>query len=507
MNSSESIRGLDALTMTALAIAIISWLALFLRTADDSISAGGDDAYYLYYCGAELVDPALRDEQSSLVHALVTGNASDTVVYRAFLRARYCNNYMLSAVSIYEAGKILSSLGITSASRDLPRYMAYAIYFGLMIHAAIIGLVSLLVIFAARHQPLVVTISAALLLAAGLHLLLPEQRLGWILYQGTPSPPAPAVTFPFFEARSFYWLLKPGGAFSIFSHTPRSTVALISLTAFALRWMGRFGLAYWIPVLVSFLHQSTAAILLALLIGCDLVARPRVLSRLPVVVPLIAVVALFISRERLTEGLGLSAPMLLAAAAGGIALAVMIVAFLAWKPSRDQVQRFVSRIQQPFGSISPPLSDAVLLAAAWLAMLPMIYALARNDASYRVIYFWSELPHRIAGLIQVPLLVGLMLPWWERLAQRMTSAPAQRSPKALVCVFGVLIIAAALITTHWKGPETRVTQARAVYSRLSQADFSKSPPTFSDEVIVYMALVEGAITGRPGVSRLFSTPK
>jgi hypothetical protein len=99
-------------------------------------------------------------------------------------------------------------------------------------------------------------------LAAILYWAVPLPVTNWFLYQSTPAPPAKLVDWSNVLLLGLHSWLNPGDAYSPFSVFPRCLCALLAFAAFALRWSGRPAAAYWVPLLIGGIHQSTTAILL-----------------------------------------------------------------------------------------------------------------------------------------------------------------------------------------------------------------------------------------------------
>ena len=77
--------------LLALAV-VVFWGATFLKVANRNIGID-KDWLNLYLCGIETVHPALHENQIEMVKDIVSESTSDQAVYRATLRANYCDNY------------------------------------------------------------------------------------------------------------------------------------------------------------------------------------------------------------------------------------------------------------------------------------------------------------------------------------------------------------------------------------------------------------------------------
>ena len=120
--------------------------------------------------------------------------------------------------------------------------------------------------------------------------------------------------------------LNPAAAYSAFSAFPRCAAAMVVFAGFTLRWSGRGSLAYWTPILVSVLHQSEAPIVLVMMIGCDLILRPRVFLTRPYALPIVVGVIVIALRERMLSILGL--PWMVLAEALAVVVAIAAICFI-----------------------------------------------------------------------------------------------------------------------------------------------------------------------------------
>ena len=267
------------------------------------------------------------------------------------------------------------------------------------------GILTLLVVFALTTGALRTSLCVSIGLAALFYLVIPPPITNWFLYQGTPSPPAMLVNWLNVLKLGLHSWFHPAAPFSAFSTFPRSLCAVLSFAAFAIRWSGRPVAAYWVPLLIGGVHQSTSLILLFALIGCDIVVRPADAARAPAIVLAIVVnLALIVLRERMFAILGFSSSDVVIATA---ILLCVVVALAMLRPVRVAVRagwEFVAAWRdRTVAAVPLPFADALTIFAAWLAVILISYLASRNDAWYRLIYFWSELSPRYIGMFQLIL--------------------------------------------------------------------------------------------------------
>jgi hypothetical protein len=102
------------------------WCAIYARATDRN-GRIDKDIVYLYLCGIEMGNPALHDRQTELAKQLDAVSAPDFFIYRAKMRAAYCNNYPFTSLSMFAAGKIQQKLGLTDPAKDFPVFLLNSI--------------------------------------------------------------------------------------------------------------------------------------------------------------------------------------------------------------------------------------------------------------------------------------------------------------------------------------------------------------------------------------------
>ena len=351
---------------------VFLWGALFARIADRSIGID-KDWLFLYLCGIETVQPQLHEQQVDLVRRIIAASGDDQVVYRATMRANYCNNYPFTSLSMYLAGKWQTWFG-TSAAEDFPGFLTRVLFYGVIISGELLGIITLLTIFALAKGPLRTAMFMAIGLAAVCYLTIPPPVTNWFLYQGTPSPPAMQVNWFNVLKLGLHSWFHPGGPFSPFSTFARCLCALLSFAAFAIRWSGRPVAAYWVPLLVSGIHQSTALILLFALICCDIAIRPWMLARARILLPIGLNLTIIFLRDRIFELVGFALSDVVIA----VALSFCLIAALAMlRPVRATIQLGWAMIaawrRRTLEAVPLPFADALIIFAMWLVLILISY--------------------------------------------------------------------------------------------------------------------------------------
>ena len=495
-----STRRFTLVSLIAVLLSLVVWSGINARMAATNI--GFDkDLLYLFLCGAEQAGQVPHDQQDKLVEHLTAVSAGDHYIYRAKMRAAYCNNYPFTSLSMYFAGEVQQSLGVTAPERDFPEFIFLALWWGMALSGAIVGILCLLIAFGAARGPLVIPLFGAIALAALFYVTIPPPSLSWSLYQLTPTPPAPLVTLHRTFWLSLHAWLNPTGAYSPFSVFPRCLCGMIAFAAFALRWSGRSGLAYWAPIAVSFVHQSEAPILLAVMIACDLVARPKELLRPACIVPILLTLVLTVLRERMLSILGLSAVQIALVLGVPVGLALLILAVPKLRSASASLGQVVNRFRvNCFERLPLPVADAVVILLGSVALVLLCYAISRSDHVFRVIYLWSELFPRYIGLFQLPVFAGLIYAVWPWVLAKRRAATREA-----LAVFSCVMFVVAVIEWNrpWPSAAALVAHARTFDSVLGQR-YAPSQGSFTKtETPWYYLMLRHAYLGGYGLDEYF----
>jgi hypothetical protein len=485
---------------------VFIWGAIFASIAERNVGAD-KDWLFLYLCGIEFVQPQLHEQQIDLVRKVVAVSANDQTVYRATMRANYCNNYPFTSFSIYLAGKWQSYFG-ASAAENFPAFVVHSLWYGIVLSGALLGIFTILSVFALTTDPLRTTLFVAFGLAAIFYWAVPLPVTNWFLYQSTPAPPAKLVDWSNVLLLGLHSWLNPGDAYSPFSVFPRCLCALLAFAAFALRWSGRPAAAYWVPLLIGGIHQSTTAILLFVLICCDIAIRPQVLARAAILVPIGVNVAVVFLRERMFAILGFSTSDVL------IAVAIMlglVVALAMSGPVRAAVRAGLSRIavlrSHTVEGVPVPFADALIIFSVWLVLILISYLAARSDAWYRVIYFWSELSPRYIGMFQLSLIAGLLFPV---IAMMQSARPAAgKWFAASVAAVLVAVAVSQVMTQQMRSLASQIQWTQELDTKVAaqrDAYGGGKVPTIRDESAWYYLMLRNAILGDRSLATFFGKP-
>jgi hypothetical protein len=481
---------------------VFLWGAMFARLADRQIGVN-KDWLFLYLCGIEIVQPQLHEQQIDLVKKIVAASGDDHTVYRATMRANYCNNYPFTSLSMYMAGKWQTWFG-TSAAEDFPAFLVRSLWYGIVVSGELLGILTILAVFALTRGPLRTSLFMAIGLAAFFYLVMPPPRTNWFLYQGTPSPPAMLVNWLNVLGLGLHSWLHPAAPYSAFSTFPRSLCAVLSFAAFAIRWSGRPVAAYWMPLLISGVHQSTSLLLLFVLICCDAAIRPRILVRAAILVPIGVNLAIIFLRERMFAILGFSSTDVFIVA--GLTL-FLAGAFAMLPPVRAVVRAGWLAAEawqrRTFEAVPLPFADALITFAAWLVLILISYLASRNDAWYRLIYFWSELSPRYIGMFQLSFIAGLLFPLIVML-QSARPVASRWGTASVAAVMLAMAVSQIMAERSEFAPQILAAQRfDKMVSEQRDAYAGGAVPTMRDETSWYYVLIRSAILGDRSLSAFF----
>jgi hypothetical protein len=482
--------------------AVFLWAAMFARLADRNIGID-KDWLFLYLCGIEAVQPELHEQQVDLVRRIVAASGDDQVVYRATMRANYCNNYPFTSLSMYLAGK-WQTWRDPKAAEDFPSFLTRSLFYGIIVSGELLGIITLLTVFALAQGPLRIAMFLAIGFAAALYLTIPPPVTNWFLYQGTPSPPAMLVNWFNVLKLGLHSWFHPAGPFSPFSTFARCLCAVLSFAAFAIRWSGRPAAAYWVPLLVSGIHQSTALILLFALICCDIAIRPAMLVRLRILLPIGLCLAVVFLRDRIfaSFGLRISDAAIVAVLSLGVVAAIAML-----RPVRSVIQMGWGMIeawrQRTLAAVPLPFADALIIFAVWLVLILISYLASRNDTWFRLIYFWSELSPRYIGMFQLSFFAGLLYPLVIMLQTDRPKAFKWVTAAATVIMLGMATRQATIEPTGFASQLRGAKAYDKVVSERRDVYVGDNVPTMRDETSWYYLLVRNAVLGDRNLAAFF----
>lgn len=386
-----------------------------------------DDNLWMYYAGTNLAHWDRGERlNAQLVSELKAAGASDYIVRRAILRTGYASNMVVTAGTLYTAGRASHWLRGEDASYD--RIIGDAVQFGYLAVFCLAAALALAVVAGLRR--LDIALAALLSIATAIGLSALSDPGFFILFRVRELGPHIANTWAF--------LLNPGPQFSMFGFTPRNTVYVLSLAVLALRARGWYGLAYAAVLPLAFVHQSVGALMFALLAGLDALLRPQVFRRPAVSVPAAGFVLLLALRENLWEVIGVGGRVGALAIAGLLALAAF-----GWLlrgrvlAAHAAIRRWVERV----GELE---ADGLVLAAGFVLTYPVVYLIVPHVDQFTMVHFWGQLHARIWAQIQPWL---LFIAWWAVL-RRQDAGRLRRAVPALAVLALCLALPKAWTSRH-----------------------------------------------------------
>jgi hypothetical protein len=256
-------------------------------------------------------------------------------------------------------------------------------------------------------------------------------------------------------------------------------------------------------LLVSGIHQSTALLLLLALVGCDIVIRPRMLTRASILVPIGVSILIILLRERMFATLGFASPGFTIIVATFVCLILALATLRHFRAAfRDGWSFIAARRDRTIAAVPLPFADALIIFAAWLVLILASYLASRNDAWYRVMYFWSELSPRYIGMFQLPVLVGVLYPL---IVMIQSTRPAMDRVVTASLAVLMLTIATTQTMPQLTGLASQTNKARTYdqATSLKKDVYASSIPTMRDETTWYYMLVRNALLGDRSVSEFF----
>jgi uncharacterized integral membrane protein len=150
-----------------------------------------------------------------------------------------------------------------------------------------------------------------------------------------------------------------------------------------------------------------------------------------------------------------------------------------------------------------PFADALIIFAAWLVVILLSYLASRNDAWYRVIYFWSELSPRYIGMFQLSVIAGVLYPV---VVMMQSARPAIYRAGTLSLAVVMLAMATSQMIQERTGFASQLRAAQSFEKLTSQRRdvyTGSTVPTMRDETSWYYLLVRNAILGDRSLSAFF----
>ncbi|MDX2235655.1 MAG: hypothetical protein NW200_14245 [Hyphomonadaceae bacterium] len=480
-----------AALVAGLLFVTLVYLAGFFETRARDLRAS-DDNIWLYMTAAELREPARAEGVRRIILEEIPRHAaSPEIVTRFEQRAGYRENYfafswLMSAVSVAHS---------SPGQAALPGY-ADAISTVTLTTTTLSAVIALLLLIAGLGA----TGRATYPLAAGITLIVIGALSGvvepgsFVLFERTD----PAVAID----NLWKFTVNPGDQFTLFGFTPRSYLFLLTLVVFAFRWRGWWAASYWAAVPLIFVHQSLAALFIALLVGVDCVLRRSMLIRPAVATAIAAAGLVWAARETLWNYVS---PTAAAAAPFAVAAALALYGWSVYalgRAVRSGRTPFLLKspaFLAPLTRLHPALGDLVVIGAVWVFTLPVSYAITLTLDPVIAKYFWAQIGGRLYSLIYPGLIFAALVVALERLRV------VDRRPYIVAVAVGLAALAPA-----WSLASTRYDYTAFRAAMRDVADLIDRPIgeaiNFRQEAAVYMAAARELDTGEPRTALMFAPP-
>lgn len=417
-------------------VALLGLLALVIPlavyAAATRVMVASDDNLWLSFS----IDKALhRDAGTALETGLIadakSAQAPPEAIFRLAMRSNYDGNYRLALLAWAGLDRFASRHG------DLNRRVVERYTRVLPLVLAIPWLLLLWQVWQSR--PFIALAAAGVLAWYGLILAVDAFEPFYIPF-GRPLSLLTLADVALFP-------INPGPHFSIFGITPRSMVSVLVTAAALARWAGRPRVGYALLALCAGIHTSLALMVIACVLGGDvMVARQRL--RDPVSLAILAAAAAYVlANERM---LSMVAP---AIALVGVCAALLALPALVWWVRREPA---LPRRAGPVAWLEAYLAadparaalrqDVIIFGLALGIALMVSGIVSQFIVSHEAVwYFWGQLPTRLfsaAGPAAMIGLAALLLP---------ACLPPQSCRAAAVTLLLVSIITCAL---HAGGSQT-----------------------------------------------------
>lgn len=500
--SSRRIHSTESIILVAAVLCMtMIWITQFGKFADRYANPSDDDYVYLFFAGFQMFGPeSVKTIHDRMLEYLFHTAVDDDLYFRAVMRYQYVDNYPFTTGVIYLTGLALHAFQLADPLKDFAAFLARSIYVSMIAVGVWWFAVTAAIILWLRDHRFAIAAALGMALATLSSEFIPSPTGSFnVIMQMTPTPPAPELSFQTVVATLIHHFISPSRMTSLFGIDPRNNMAVLAVGLFALRWTGRTAASYWLLVVFMFIHRSSGAFMLAIVLSCDLLVRARHLWRWPVLVPLLTCALLTVGQEKMASGLNLAGDY--RSQLHILAGIVAILALMAWRYRHAIASAIAATAnwqERRFARIPLTATDLAIFVFGFFATIPLVFVLIDHVDPYQVNLLWSQLHLRVIGIMQWPILTGVL---YLGLTQFRRAEPqwAAVSMTFLVSIFCVWQAA----HHPWQGPTSKIQLAAGVAHRLATETPKLKTPTIRDEVVWYYAIAEEAVTGAPRLDQLF----
>lgn len=476
--------GRSYLRLAFLVLTLATWLLYYNHNFFSSFRIDDDSIYYTLTAQTVLNPADAAPVKQAFGEFLRTEVDDPALLKRNELRLAYTGNYPVMSALWGGVGRLAAVPD--SATGDTPEPLQ-AYPYVLSFHAAglVLGAIFIVIALLVPRIDISVGIAAAIATVALLSLL-PAQLNRFTLTQS-------------FLRDSLSFVFSMQDNFNIFNFSPRGVFSFLLIGVFAARWLRRYEISYAVLLLLCFIHQSNATMAALVLLGVDLLLRPRIFRHVPTGFLACGTVLLVLSREALFETAGWEkiAVLLLAMAAlpviGHLARAALQrrAGDFPGRSADRPISRAARRLSR-LASHPGPATDITVISLGWLASLPVVFFLVHGQAidEFSGRYVWWQLHARLGALLVPSVIMAVAI------------IMANAAPRAGALAAGAgLIVASLAILAPPAGPAAAIwpvtekaAQAAVGLERVRNAALRWSegrdaaPPSYASEPAWYYAL-------------------
>ncbi|PDV85576.1 hypothetical protein CO652_25905 [Rhizobium sp. H4] len=291
---------------------------------------------------------------------------------------------------------------------------------------------------------------------------------------------------------SLKFVLSAPSYFNIFHFAPRGVSAFLLLVACAWRWQGSFRVFYGAILLLCFIHQSNATLIILTFLGIDALVRPAIFSdRITLVFAGANIFCIFV-REELTSIVGLT----------NLAALIVIFVAVALTSSRIRLYEHVSsRVRQVIGiALTTEVLDICTIFAVWLGSMPVLHAAVAHGLidQFSGRYVFWQLHTRYGSLFLAVIFGGLAYKACDLFAQRRQAAFLLPLLIIAVAIFDIFVQPNVVRAAKYETLSAAIQQGLADVDAATRQYWTQAKPdlTRDQEQIFYYTQIS-AILNKP----------
>jgi hypothetical protein len=424
-----------------------------------------DDLLYFYSAAQSIVQPEEYAVERDKAHEIMSRaqTEKDDSVLRFEFRDKYRYNYIYDLVLLAAARAAVMPAKAISDPAEYLSALRDSLYAGAFLSHGLVILLSVILLWRMKSHVQWGYFFALLVSFGG---FMAEYFNLW------PQIPYQLIYSDLTESmkRPILALVHPGIGFGFFYTNARNVAVMLSAIIFALRWNGQIKTSYILCVLMTFMHATSATLIVIMLAGLDYLHSPARLKEKMVIaaIAVVSMIGLIQSSVWGDVGRGISAFSL---------LPLVPYLFLG-------VDKHVMPLREKTGLTNIEddnkyLLDGLFLAVGLFALFTVLwffYYLTHNTQDYK--YTLGELPVRLLSLLRFPfwMIAGMWM-------MKSTSVRAQFRLKQVIIVFAVALVGLAVFYVVRLPPVQSPVGATLI---LYEGSKEKCHHPFSEKVIYYL---------------------